>query len=369
MSKRDYYDVLGLKKNSTTEEIKKAYKKFALQWHPDRNVDNQEEATRKFKEIAEAYEVLSDEQKRRTYDTFGHEGLNPRSPGASPRGYGNFYTGADAFDIFEELFGQTPGFSFNFRRSTPRKAPPSRFTLRCTLEELYNGTTKKVSYTKTVTNNYGHTKENNKLVDIQIKPGTASGFQLALEREGDEMPGIIPGDVIFTIEQLEHATFRRDKDDLHYTSNITLRDALLGIKLSIKRLSNKAPPLEVNLPKIIEPNYVERISKEGMPSRKYEGTYGDLYIHFNILFPKSLSTENKKEINKVFENVAFHKADPGLAEAIYYGKFDYRRYLGIFNQFTRLIPLFSLLLGLYFWFSLLTPGQEQLQQKNPRRGW
>jgi len=100
-----------------------------------------------------------------------------------------------------------------------------------------------------------------------------------------------------------------------------------------------------------------------MPSRKYEGTHGDLYIHFNILFPKSLSPDNRKEINKVFENVSFHRADPSIAEAIYYGKFDHRRYLGIFNTFKRLVPLLSLLLGFYLWFTLLVPTQPQSGQK------
>jgi len=185
-----------------------------------------------------------------------------------------------------------------------------------------------------------------------------TGITIKYEGEGDEKPGYISGDVIITLEEITHKHFRRDKDDLHYTANITLRDALLGIKLTIPRLSEKVSPVQVNIPKIIEPGFKERSVGAGMPSRNYE-RYGDLYIHFNILFPKNLTSENRKEIGSVFDKIPFQSAEPGIAEAIYYGKFDYRKYTKIWSFFSGILP-FMLVVGfsMYFWMTQLVPNQS-----------
>jgi len=362
MSKKDFYAVLGIEKNATTEDIKKAYKKLALKWHPDRNVDNQEVATKKFKEIAEAYEVLSNDQKRQIYNTYGHEGLTPGAGG----GGGNAHTytyhfggGVDAFDLFEELFGQSGGYPFEgFFRRGPRKIAPTKLRLACTLEEFYSGTLKKITVKKNIVASSGTFREINKSFDIEIKPGYMTGITIKYEGEGDEKPGYISGDVIITLEEITHKHFRRDKDDLHYTANITLRDALLGIKLTIPRLSEKVAPVQVNIPKIIEPGFTERTVGAGMPSRNYD-RHGDLYIHFNILFPKNLTSENRKEIGSVFDKIPFQSADPGIAEAIYYGKFDYRKYTKIWSFFSGILP-FMLVVGfsMYFWMTQLVPNQS-----------
>jgi len=366
MSKKDFYSVLGVPKDASIEDIKKAYKKLALQWHPDRNVDDQEKATKKFKEIAEAYEILSNDQKRRIYDTYGHEGL---SPGSGPAA-GNAHTyayhfggGVDPFDLFEELFGQGGGIPFNSFFQNSRKLAAKKYPILCTLEELYSGTVKKVPVKKTIHSPSG-IREITKTLEVEIKPGYTTGTSIKYEGEGDEKQGYIPGDIIFILQEQTHKLFRRDKDDLHYTANITLRDALLGIHLTIPRLTDKLPPLHLNIAKIIEPGYTERAIGAGMPIRRYENRFGDLYVHFNIIFPRNLTPENRKEIGSVFDKITFQSPDPGIIEALYYGKFDIRKFPKIWSFVGSILPL-MLLVGVsaYFWMTSLVPAQNNYRTR------
>jgi len=182
--------------------------------------------------------------------------------------------------------------------------------------------------------------------------------------EVDERPGYLPWDLIFILEEKSHPLFRRERDDLHYSRNITLRDALLGVKLSIPRLSEKMPVLQVGVERI-EPGFKEMIKGAGMPSRKYPGSFGDLYVNFNILFPKTLSTQNKKDIQRVFEKVTFQNGDQGVTQATYYSVWDYRRYRKIWSWIRGMLP-FLLVMGftVYFWMTQLVPTTPSVGRRN-----
>jgi len=210
-----------------------------------------------------------------------------------------------------------PGFVF--RNRGPQKVQATRVKLPCVLEQLYTGCTKKVTIQRSIVDRDGYRVEMAKVFEVQIKPGWAAGMAVTYERQGDEYPGMIPGDVVFVLEEKSHKNFRRDKDDLHYTCHLTLSNALLGVKVAIPGLDGNSR--EVNVPEIIYPTYVHRVDGAGMPSRRNEGVYGDLYVHFNILFPNRLLEEKRNEIRKAFEGVEFQKADPNVLEAVFFWSF------------------------------------------------
>jgi len=203
------------------------------------------------------------------------------------------------------------------------------------------------------TNSKGFRHEVTKTFDVVIKPGWTSGMVITYEKQGDEFYGAIPGDVVFIIEEKPHKYFRREKDDLHYDCNLSLRDALLGVKITVPFLDGKN--VEVNIPQIIDPKYVHCVNRCGMPSRKIEGHSGDLYIHFNILFPKKLTDAKRNDIKKVFESVEFQNPDPNIFEAIWTGRYDVRKFLQALN-----LPfLFLLLLFFYMWRVISVPPSQR----------
>jgi len=219
---KDYYKILDVLRTATEEEIKKAYRKLALKWHPDRNPSNKKESEEKFKEVAEAYEVLSDAKKREIYDSYGEEGLKAGgaegAPGAQfSGGFGGFpgagfssfrFTPRNAEDIFAQFFGNHGmggrGFSFGteegeefggfpgfnkmgggFHSDGPRKAPPVKRELPCSLEELYGGATKKMKITKTLIDTSGKEIKVEKViaVDVKKKVGKQELRSLFLKKE------------------------------------------------------------------------------------------------------------------------------------------------------------------------------------------
>ena len=248
--------LLGVSKNASADEIKKAYRKLALKWHPDKNPDNQEEAQAKFQAIGEAFSVLSDPEKKRIYDQVGEEGMQyagqEGSTGSShfegfPGGSTTFHfssSSANPNDIFRNFFGTSdpfaaggfgdgftghsqfmgPGFgSFGMRRgpqtsSSATKAPPVNHVLNVTLEDLYLGTTKKMRITKKVADSQtGSIITVSVDKEIEVKPGWKDGTKITFEREGDELPGVIPADIVFTLQTRPHERFERNGDDLIYT--------------------------------------------------------------------------------------------------------------------------------------------------------
>eukprot|EP01084_Bolivina_argentea_P244378 409392_1 len=318
----DYYKILSIERTATPEQIKKAYRKLALKWHPDRNPDNKEEAEKHFKEIGEAYSVLSDDKKRKTYDQFGADGINSKFSSS-----GAHFTFNNAEDIFKQFFGNSNPFndmfggnsnpfngssipnmgnmggfsSFNFAPNAqrPQKAKTVQHKFYLSLEELYNGTTKSMKVNRKRLNADGvTTKQDTKLLKIDVQRGWKAGTKITFEREGDELPGIIPADIQFIVGEKPHARFTRSDNDLIFEKQISLKEALLGsFIVPIQTLDDRNLRIAIN--RIVNPGYMHKVSGEGMPISKTKGAKkGDLLIKFNIIFPKQLNQQQKKIVEQ-----------------------------------------------------------------------
>jgi len=330
---KDYYAILGVSRNADEKELKSAYRKLALKWHPDRNPDSKEMAEEKFKEIAEAYEVLSDSNKRAVYDQYGEEGLKGGIPSGAGGAGGGFRGGtsfhfSNADDIFRQFFGAKspfdsmfnagfdegddgfqssfgfghPGAGGSFFKSTqqrgPRKVPDVVQKVMCTLEDLYKGKTKRIKITKQVLNPDGQsTSKESKILTFPIKRGFKKGTKIRFENEGDQAPGIIPADVVFEIDELPHSTFHRDGNDLLITPNISLKDALAGTVIEVKTLDDRT--LRIPLNDIVTPGYTKTVTGEGMPLSKNPDQKGNLLIKPNIVFPRYLSNQQKEQLKQI----------------------------------------------------------------------
>ena len=323
---KNYYDILGVSKNADQNELKRAYRKLAMKWHPDKNKDNVAEAQAKFQEISEAYDVLSDPEKRKVYDQFGEEGLKGGGTGGFPGGY-SFYAG-NAEEIFRNLFGGgSPfgdifggmggmgggpgGFTFNFggpgmggmggmpgmgsmggmggrRRSDPIKPEPLTIEVPLTLEQLYNGCTKRMKITRNV---YG--RDEDKILQLDIRPGWKEGTKITFEGEGQQTQGYLPQDVIFVIKEKPHDLYTRDKDNLITNEVISLKQALCGFTINRKGIDGENVRLEVK--DVVQPGADRRVPGKGMVNSK-TGQRGDLIFHFNIAFPSGLTSQQKETL-------------------------------------------------------------------------
>ncbi|PON46666.1 Terminal organelle assembly protein [Parasponia andersonii] len=338
----DYYKILQVDKKANDDDLKKAYRKLAMKWHPDKNPNNKKEAENKFKQISEAYEVLSDPQKRAIYDQYGEEGLKGQVPppdAGAPGGGGGatfFHAGdgpnvfrfnpRNADDIFAEFFGVSSPFggmggggggmrggrsfggmfgddlfgSFGESRpmsQAPRKAPPIENTLPCSLEELYKGTTKKMKISREIADASGKTLPVEEILTIEIKPGWKKGTKITFPEKGNEQPNVIPADLVFIIDEKPHSTFTRDGNDLVVTLRISLAEALTGYMVHLTTLDGRNLTIPIN--NVIHPNYEEVLPKEGMPLPKDPSKRGNLRIKFNIKFPTRLTSEQKSGIKKL----------------------------------------------------------------------
>ncbi|XP_011291891.1 dnaJ protein homolog 1 isoform X2 [Musca domestica] len=338
---KDYYKILGIPKTATDDEIKKAYRKLALRYHPDKNkAANAEE---KFKEVAEAYEVLSDKSKREVYDKYGEDGLKSggRSNGTSsnntftyqfhgdPRAtfaqfFGSSNPFASFFDMGDNLFdknvfdldtehdffsspfgglGSRHGLggafrSHSFNVHTPFKKekqqdPPVEHDLYVSLEEIYHGCVKKMKISRRVQQPDGSSKKEDKYVSISIKPGWKSGTKVTFQKEGDQTPGKIPSDIVFIIRDKPHAMFKREGSDLRYTARLTLKQALCGVVFQVPTMSGDKLRIST-MQEIIKPNTVKRIQGYGLPFPKDTSRKGDLLVAFDIQFPEKLTAAQKE---------------------------------------------------------------------------
>lgn len=346
---KDFYDILGVPKTADLDAIKSAYKKLALKWHPDRNQDRKEEAEAKFKEIGEAYGVLSDPQKKEIYDKYGEEGLKSGAQFGGDAGFGGpggAYTftstgGGDPYKIFEEFFrgmggmggmgggsrrsrggmnsGLHPGMDFfssmgmgggmggmhfddDMMGGGSHQAQDAVIDLNLTLDELATGVTKKLRINRTITDNKGQTRKESQQVEVVIKPGYKEGTKIRFAGYGDSSPGVTQ-DVVFVVKQKPHQFYTREGDNLKHTFDVTLDQALLGVKLTLPPVGG-GEPIVVTLRDPISPSYTHVISGAGMPNSK-TGRKGDMKLSFNIKFPTKITPEQKEQLKPLLKSLTY----------------------------------------------------------------
>ena len=349
--KRDYYEVLGVSKSTNEGEIKKAYRKLALKYHPDKNPDDAE-AEEKFKEAAEAYEVLSDADKRARYDRFGHAGMG----GGAGFGGGGMNM-EDIFSQFGDVFGSAfGGGSFGGSRgggSRQARGTNLRVKMKLTLEEIADGVTKKIKVNKLInaegvtykscstcngtgritrvaqtflgamqTQSTCHTcqgaskmidkkpadadaqglKRQEEVIEVNIPAGVEDGMQLSVTGKGNAGPfGGVPGDLIVVIEEIPHEALRRDGENLHYEAFVNFVDAVLGDSIEIPTVSGKA---KIKIDPGTQSGKMLRLRGKGLPILQRHG-HGDLFVHINVWTPKKYSKEEKELLEKLRESDNF----------------------------------------------------------------
>ncbi|MBW2465812.1 MAG: DnaJ domain-containing protein [Deltaproteobacteria bacterium] len=296
----DYYEILGLKKDSTTQDIKKAYRKLAMKYHPDRNKGDKE-AEEKFKKISEAYAVLSDPEKRKQYDTFGASGFQQRySQEDIFRGFdlgdilkefglgglgGGFRASSGQGSPFETFFFQSGGpgagrTSYSTGRQQPVKGSDLTYELSVSLNEILTGAEKTISLRRE-----GKTEN----VSVKIPKGIKAGQKLRLAGKGSPSPyGGPPGDLFLIIKEQPHPVFSRKDNNLIIEQHIPFSQACLGTEISVKSLEGKE--LKVKVPSGIQPNAKLRLKGHGLPAGKTGGR-GDIYVKITVDVPKKLSEE------------------------------------------------------------------------------
>ena len=365
MMKEDYYEILGVDKKATAAEIKKAYRKKALKYHPDKNPGDAK-AEEMFKKAAEAYEVLSDPDKRSKYDQFGHAAFEGG-------GFGGGMNMEDIFSQFGDIFGSAFGGGFSgfggFGSQGRRvKGGNLRIRVKLSLEEVANGVEKKVKVKRKVQapgvtyktcgtcNGQGQvTRVTNtilgrmqtattcpncqgtgQLIDkkpadadaqglkaveetvaIQIPPGVESGMQLKVSGKGNEAPGNgIPGDLLVAIETQEHPTLKREGDNLHYDLYISISEAALGASREIDTVGGK---VRIKLDPGIQSGKILRLRGKGISSLNGYGN-GDLLVHVNVWTPKNLSKEQRDFFERMQDDENFQpkpqKTDKSFFEKV-----------------------------------------------------
>lgn len=349
--KKDYYEILGIDKGADAAAIKKAYRKKAIEFHPDKNPGDHT-AEEKFKEAAEAYEVLGDADKRARYDQYGHAAFD----GAGGFGGGSGHMNMDdIFSQFGDIFGGAFGGGFGgFGGGGSRRVKGTnlRIKVKLTLEDIANGVEKKIKVkrkvqaegvtfkTCTTCNGSGQISKitntilgrmqtsspchtcggsgqvidskpagadaqgmvmNDETVSIKIPAGVVEGMQLKVSGKGNEAPGnnSIPGDLLVVIEELEHEFLKREGENLHYDLYISFADAALGGSKEIETVSGR---VRIKLEEGIQSGKILRLKGKGLPSiNGYRP--GDLLIHINVWTPKKLT----KEQREFFETVQEHE--------------------------------------------------------------
>jgi DnaJ family protein A protein 1 len=336
-----YYDILEVNPNATETELKKAYRKLALKYHPDKNPDEGE----RFKQISAAYEVLSDPKKREVYDVHGEEGIKEGGGGGGMH---------DPMDIFSMFFG---GRS---RRERETKAKDTIHQLPVTLEQLYNGISRKMKLTRDIIcktckgtgaenkndvmdcdrchgrkvevrrvqiapgfvqtmqsrcggcNGEGQMIKNRckgcngkkkakeeKILEVHVEKGMADGEKIYFRGQGDEEQGLEPGDVIFVLDEKEHPEYTRQDSNLLLSVKLTLNEALTGCTHNIKTLDKRDLHFNLIPGEVISHGERKVIHNEGMPFKSDPTSKGDLIITFMVEFPKKLSAEQIKKIVKL----------------------------------------------------------------------
>lgn len=306
MSKKDFYTILGVSRGASEEEIKKAYRKLAMQYHPDKNPGDRK-AEDKFKEITEAYETLSDPQKRDLYNQFGHNGPQGGFSGGNPFGAGGPRPGSqetfnDIFgDVFSEFFAGKSGAS-GFRNRRPAKGADLRYTLTVAFEEAATGCEKVINFVR----QRGSKDENAKL-SVSVPAGVKEGQRLKLSGEGDQGPGQSqPGDLYVVLQIQDHLLFKREDSDVLLDLPIVYSDALLGTEVEVPTLTGKAL---IRIPPGTHTGQIFRLKGKGFPKIGGFGS-GDMLVQVVIDTPEKLTDKQKKLISEA----AADNAEPPLVK-------------------------------------------------------
>lgn len=377
MAKRDYYEVLDVAKTASADEIKKSYRKKALEYHPDRN-PNDKTAEDKFKEAAEAYDVLSDQDKRARYDRLGHAGVDNSGPAGGFQGMDmddilrRF--GFDSDDIFGEFFGGGRRRGGAGGRARGERGSNLRIRVKLTLEEIATGVNKKIKVRKQVTcntcqgsgardpnsvetcgtcrgsgminrvtqtpfgmmqtavpcptcNGAGQTIKSpcnvckgdgrvfgEETIEMDIPAGVHEGIQLSMAGKGNAgAKGGAPGDLLITVEEVPHEEFTRDGSNIMYELFINIADASLGTKVEVPTLDGRA---RITIPPGTQSGKIFRLKDKGLPGLQ---TYqrGDELIHVNVWIPKKFNDEEKKLLEKMRDLPNF-QPNPGKEDKSFF---------------------------------------------------
>lgn len=379
MSKRDYYDILGVSKSASADDIKKAYRKLAIKYHPDKNPDDKE-AEEKFKEAAEAYEVLSNPEKRQRYDQFGHAGAQG---GFGGYGGGGGMNMEDIFSQFGDIFGGGSPFDSFFGGGGSRgggrrvqRGSNLRIKVKLTLEEIAHGVEKKIKVNKQVVCNTCHgsgAKDKNSVqtcktcggsgsvrrvtntilgqmqttstcptcngegttitskctschgdgivrgeetISINIPAGVSEGMQLSMSGKGNAAPrGGVPGDLIILIEEIPHETLKREGNNVIYDLHVSFVDATLGTSIEIPTIDGKA---RIKLEPGTQGGKILRLKGKGIPEvNSYHK--GDQLVQVNVWTPKTLNNEERELLEKLRASENF-RPNPGKNEKSFFDR-------------------------------------------------
>ncbi len=364
MDKRDYYEVLGVDRNAGDADVKKAYRKLALKYHPDKNKGDSA-AEEKFKEVGEAYSVLSDSQKRAQYDRFGHAATT----GAAGHGYGGFSADIDPFDLFRTVMGDAFGFGDIFgggrtqARGGRRKGSDLQITLKLTLEEVAQGVTKKIRVKKhkackicggsgaqpgtqrqtcptcrgageirqvsrslfgnfvnvsTCSTCGGEGKvvaercsdcagegivRGETTLSVNVPAGVKTGNYLHLRGQGNAGPrGGPDGDIIVVIEEKDHEYFERQGDDIVYRMQLSIPQAVLGDSLEVPTLTGRA---KLTIHPGTQPGKVLRMKNKGIKHLNGGGV-GDQLVQANLYVPDKLTEQESQMMESIRDSESFH---------------------------------------------------------------
>ena len=363
MAKRDYYDVLGVSKSSTPDQIKSAYRKLAVKYHPDKNKGDKA-AEEKFKEASEAYHVLSNAERKQNYDNFGHAAFE--NSGGGRGGFGNFDFSSHFSDIFEDFFGEGFGGGRRSRRSNNRGSD-LRYDLSITLEEAYNGkkqdikfsTSEKCDTCKGSGSKPGHDvgscsmcgghgqvrsnqgfftvqqtcpqcsgtgeeitnpcspcggqgkKQASKRLSVTIPKGVDDGTRIRLAGKGEAgSRGAGNGDLYLFINVYSHELFKRSEENLFFECPISIADAALGTAIEIPTIDGGKA--KIKIPSGTQSGKQFRLKGKGMPHMRGSGA-GDLYVQVNTEVPISLNREQKELLEK-FREIENEKSNPSIKQ-------------------------------------------------------
>ncbi|KPI87428.1 putative heat shock protein-like protein [Leptomonas seymouri] len=320
----DYYQFLGLNKQSGDDEVAKAYRRYALAYNPQCHPESTDLQTlqRNFRTAAQAYTVLSDPKVRAIYDIYGEEGVRHGGTGQQGVPGGVDLDNIDPNAVFKRFFGVDNPFQVmrsldgvkenqhDFFSTVagmpppPPKCPPIEVRLPISLEDVFYGAMRRAVWTCThactLAPDAVYTSTTD-FYEVRVEKGAKTGDHFVVQGRGNSAPGFARGDVVVVVEVMPHSRFRREGDDLVTKSNISLSDALCGTKITVRTMEGRE--LSILVDEIVYPDYRTRIAGEGLPAPAGCGDAkrGDLVIEFNTTFPNFLTAEQKTELRRILE--------------------------------------------------------------------